>query len=140
MSDLSASGSRRRAWLVVGLWCAVILIGTTIPLPALEGTPRDSDKLAHLLLYAPLGFLLVRALRVGGQPGCRAWLLALAAGLVFAAFDEWHQQYFARNTDFGDWLADGLGLALGAGVGLLMDNIKHSRSASHGGCNGCDGG
>jgi VanZ family protein len=140
VSELRREALWRSAWLAVGVWCAVILTATTVPLPDLEGAPRDSDKLAHLLLYAPLGFLLIRALRAAGQSRGRAWLLALMAGITFAAFDEWHQQYFARTTDFQDWLADAVGLVLGAGVWLVADHIKQSRSASHGGCNGCDGG
>ena len=127
MSEGRAEVAGRRRWWAVAGWATVILIGTTIPIPALSGVPHESDKVAHLLLYAPLGYLLMHALRGGGLSAGRAWLAAWGLGLLFGAFDEWHQQYFARHADFHDWVADGVGVALGGGLQWLRESIESLR-------------
>lgn len=71
------------------------------------------DKLVHFGLYAVLGALLARALREAGRLHGRALALALAGAALFAAFDEWHQQFIpGRSADVRDWYADVVGASL----------------------------
>ncbi len=103
-----------RRWLPPVLWAAFILVLTSIPAPLeTPGGIPHLDKVAHLMLYAALGWFTGRALRTR-----RALPLALALTAigVFAAFDEWHQALFNRSPDAVDWVAD----VIGASFGLLV--------------------
>ena len=103
-----------RRWLPPVLWAALILLLTSIPAPAqAPGGIPHLDKVAHLMLYAGLGWFTGRALRTR-----RAFPLALALVAIgaFGAFDEWHQELFHRTPDFVDWAAD----VIGASFGLLV--------------------
>lgn len=105
-----------RAWWPAVAWAGVILVATSVPAP--DDVPLDPDlpwdKAAHFALYGGLGWTLGRALWVSGKRTPRAVWLSLAAGLVFAALDEWHQGWLlTRDPSFADWLADAGGVALG---------------------------
>lgn len=76
---------------------------------------QNSDKLAHMLEYGVLGWLLVRALRAVMPK--RSWvfttMLALGLGLCIGAGDEFFQSFIpGRTSTVFDWLADGTGLTL----------------------------
>ena len=116
-----------RPWLPAGVWAGVILIGTSIPMPALPPGPPGSDKLVHLLMYGVLGALLARAL-LREHPGRgRLLLLLMSTGLAagFGLFDEWHQQFCQRSPSTADWLAD----VIGAGFGAIILCAVNTRRA-----------
>jgi VanZ family protein len=70
--------------------------------------PPPWDKLAHAAWYAVLAGLLVTGL------GRRAWPWVLAAMLLLAGWDEWHQSALpGRHAGVDDWLADVAGAAFG---------------------------
>ena len=70
------------------------------------GLASPWDKLAHGLAYLAMGWLWCKAT---GRLGL-AWAICAVYGLS----DEWHQSMVpGRVTDLGDWVADGLGAALG---------------------------
>ena len=101
-----------RRWAPPLLWAALILVCTSVPLPASSpgmGVP-GLDKVVHFSLYAVLGWLLSRA--NGTRSGTTlAWMLGIAA---FGAVDEWHQHFIiGRSPDVADWLADGAGGIVG---------------------------
>ena len=102
-----------RRWLPPATWAALILVLTSIPVPSVDagGIPH-LDKLVHFALYAGLGWLVKRALRSRRPLTLTGALVAIAA---FAAVDEWHQQFFARDPAALDWIAD----VIGATAGLL---------------------
>ena len=90
-------------------WAALIFAASSrhaVPMPSVWGF----DKLSHFGVYLVLGALLVwAAARTGVPIG-----LALAAGLVYAASDEWHQSFVpGRTPDIADWVADALGVGAG---------------------------
>lgn len=99
----------RGPWLAALAWAAGILVATSIPGGNLPRAFPGADKLVHLALYAPLGVLVARARRGHGPAGRRpigalAWAAALA---LFAAADEWHQDFIpGRSSDRIDWLVD----------------------------------
>lgn len=99
--------SRLARWAPPLAWAALLFVlshqaGDSLP-PLFEG----ADKLAHVALYAPLGFLLGRAVGVG-------WLAVLLA-TAYGVSDEWHQVFVpGRSASLGDVVADAVGAALGA--------------------------
>jgi VanZ family protein len=83
---------------------------------------EGEDALAHLALYAALGFLLWRAAhRAGGRlletrPG--RWTLAI--GSAYAVSDEIHQAFVpVRSPQLADVTIDSLGVALGIALAWL---------------------
>ena len=97
--------------------------------------PEDvSDKTGHLIAYAGLAILAVRA--VGKGLPCRvvrrvAWLaIAIAAG--YGVFDEIHQLSVAgRSGDVMDWFADLAGAVLGVGACWLWGIIAIRSAGRH---------
>ena len=100
-----------RRWLPPALWAAFILVLTSVPSPpeAPGGIPH-LDKLVHFVLYAGLGWLSTRALRIHRPMSLVVLLMFL---VLFAGFDEWHQRFFARDPAILDWIADVIGLSAG---------------------------
>ncbi len=106
------TGTRLSAWAPVVVWAAVIFALSSIPsLSTGLGTwDLVLRKLAHLVEFAILGALLVRALV--REPA------AVALGAAYAATDEIHQAFVTgREASPLDWLVDVVGVA--AGVLLL---------------------
>ena len=102
-------------WLPVFAWAAVIFAFSSIP--SLSSGLGEWDtvlrKGAHITEYAILGALLYRALGVE--------VLALAAGIAYAATDELHQHFVrGRHASPIDVGIDAVGLALGMLVWLRV--------------------
>ena len=96
-----------RAYLAAALvYMAAIFALSSLPGNEV-GIPPPWDKLAHLVEYALLGFLLGR--------GTQKPPLAFALAALYGASDEVHQAFVpGREACLSDWLADALGAALGA--------------------------
>ena len=93
---------------------------------------RLSDKLAHVLLYSGLGFLLARAL-AGGRgrpvPGWAPPLVVLLA-MLYGLSDEVHQLFVPRRRfDLLDLLADAVGAGLGAAAVWLWGILSRPGDA-----------
>jgi VanZ family protein len=102
-------------WLPVFAWAAVIFAFSSIPSLSTGLGTWDTvlRKAAHVAEYAILGALLYRAL------GREA--LALAAGIAYAATDEFHQRFVpGRHSSPVDVAIDAVGLALGMLVWLRL--------------------
>lgn len=73
------------------------------------------DRMVHAALFAVLTVLLIRAWLVAWRPQ-RAAVAAFGLSAVFGAFTELQQHFIpTRAMEFGDFLAD----AAGAAVGLV---------------------
>ncbi len=105
-----------KRWLPLALWAALIFALSSVP-DLTSGTFlfKHSDKLAHLALYLPLGWLLARAFHVEPAPSDRSRALWVGViGALYGLSDEWHQAFVpGRHPDFWDWLVDSLAVALG---------------------------
>lgn len=79
--------------------------------------PRESDKIAHCGAFAVLAFLFWRFCEALRRP-LAGWFFVLAWILVamIAGVDEYTQQFFGRDTEFGDWVADTLGVTVVIGI------------------------
>lgn len=111
-----------RRWLPPAMWAALILVLTSIPSPpeAPGGIPH-LDKIVHFVLYAGLGWLSTRALRTRRPMTLAVLLLCL---VFFAAVDEWHQRFFARDPALLDWIADVVGASAGMLAALRVRRVE----------------
>lgn len=117
-----------RRWSAPLLWAAVILVVSSLPMPAIA-TPVGTDKSIHAVLYLVLGFLAARALL--SERTARVWqLLVLILVLVmFGGLDEVHQRWIpGRTPDTRDWAADTAGSVAGVVVGLLRGRRSTARA------------
>jgi VanZ family protein len=103
-------------WLPVVLWAALIFTFSSIPSLSTGLGTWDTilRKGAHITEYAILGMLLLRALEREA--------LALAAGIAYAATDEFHQHFVrGRHGAPVDVAIDAIGVCLGMLVWLRMN-------------------
>lgn len=119
------------AWVVV-----LFLLSELRQVPeALRPLAALNDKLIHATLYAFLGAALAWA-RVR-SPRPLPHILLLALGYLYGALDEWHQSFVpGRSPEFGDWVADVVGVTLGYLLTLFLFRALRvpdaaSASASH---------
>jgi VanZ family protein len=115
---------RRRVslWSPPALYALALFASSSLS-AAPSPPPHFTDKHVHLLAYAGLALVLVRALSGGRWSGVtvtttlQAALLAVAYGVT----DEWHQWFVpGRQADGYDVVADALGAALAmAAVGAI---------------------
>lgn len=113
-------------WRLPLAWAALILVATSLPLPARPWPGRELplDKAAHFLLYLGLGWGSARALFREGKRGALPVAAVLAAGALFAALDETHQGWIvSRTPSVGDWTADVVGMATGLALVALRARL-----------------
>ena len=113
--------ARLSAWLPVVVWAAVIFTFSSIPALGTDLGVWDVvlRKLAHVVEFAILGALLVRALgRV---------LPAVLLGSLYAASDELHQTLVPGRVGAPlDWALDTFGVVCGGAL-LLRARSRRSR-------------
>ncbi len=104
--------------VTAGIYTIALLTATHVP--HLPSGPAVSDKLIHFAAYTPLACILVIVLRLRGA----SWITiaATSAGLImFAAIDEVTQGLVpGRTPDVRDWMADAIGVLLGATMALVL--------------------
>ena len=74
-------------WLPVLLWMGVIFIGSSIgSMPKVGGRATDAivHRIAHLIEFALLGWLVLRALSDGRLPDRRTFVIALIGAFSIA--------------------------------------------------------
>lgn len=113
-------------WLPPLLWMAGIFYFSSRPDPlGFVGAPsgdRDAlGRVAHVVEYAGLAFLLHRALAFE-KPGSRPYLLAGLLSVAYAFSDEFHQMWVpGREASLGDVALDTLGTAVALGLVWLRE-------------------
>ena len=116
-------------WLPVLLWMGVIFIGSSIGgFPQVGGDTSDAivHRTAHLIEFAMLGWLVLRALSDGQLPDRRAFVVALIVVTLYGASDEFHQRFTpGRSSELSAVLFD----AAGGLIGLWVWRWKTRRSA-----------
>jgi VanZ family protein len=112
------SARARRALLVLLVFVVSCLALT--PKPP-EGSQSGLDKVAHLLAFTALAFSGCL-----GSPASRGTRTALLFGLLaFGGLIEVLQWFVpGRSSEWGDLLADGIGIAFGAGLASLVFRLK----------------
>ena len=86
-----------------------------------------TDKVAHYILYAGLGWIFVQLEK---RQGAKGWKLVLAACVLAAVVglsDEFYQGFVPNRTrEIGDWIADVAGGGSGAIVALGLSRNRRS--------------
>lgn len=112
-----------RTWGFVAAWCALLFSLSAQPdLKLPDSLPSFSDKIAHFLNYAVLGWLWSRAVRINQLrwPALTVLLSTCAFTGIYGLSDEWHQLYVpGRSAELRDALADVCGGTCG-GIGFLL--------------------
>lgn len=91
---------------------AIIAIVTLAPIPVpkgLGGTDKTYHFMAFMALTIPVSTLKPKWL-----------LLAIPAFAMFGGAIEIIQPYVGRSCELADWIADLQGIAIGAGLGLML--------------------
>lgn len=111
--------SEKLKFILPAIWASFIISNSFFQ-PKLE-LRHGSDKLAHIILYLPMGFTLYNSL-LPKYFGIRNLLLsALTGGLFLGSIDEFIQGYTpGRESSIGDILADTIGTLLGAIIKLRL--------------------
>ncbi len=115
MPTILAPGSPSRAWLAVAAWMTLTVVLSTFPIAGAQPSVPDADKLGHAAVYGVLGFLTARAWRRHGSSSAAVVERTMATALVFGAVMELLQSQIGRDMSLGDWIADGVGAAIGIG-------------------------
>jgi VanZ family protein len=116
----------------LGVYWAGLFVMTSLPGDSLPSVGA-ADKLVHFGAYFILGgiFLLAARTRSGsGIPVRSSVVPVLAVILLYAAFDEWHQDWIpGRDGSIGDWASDLAGAAAGilAAFWLAGGKLRKSR-------------
>ncbi|HNR67817.1 MAG TPA: VanZ family protein [bacterium] len=108
-----------RRFAPAGVWTLLLLVLTSLPkMPTPDLGFNAQDKLFHLLAYAVFAWLWLRGLTADhSRPVAPTVWMVIGGGLLYAAFDELHQEWIpGRFADIGDWMADAAGILLAAGL------------------------
>lgn len=113
-------------WLPPAIFAALILVATSWPDLDLGRLPTRFDKVGHAGMYGIFGVLVLRAT---GRPAAWPTVVWSWVGIaLFAATDEWHQQFISgRAAGVGDWTADVVGALLGILLARHFLPSTHSR-------------
>lgn len=128
---LGLSRRRASAWAPALAYMAAIFFfsaQSTFPAPIVDLLVFVKDKTLHVLEYALLTALFLRAARIEFPRACpiRAALYSALAAALYGLSDEWHQLYTpGRTADLGDWLADCLGAILLAALFLYYRKRRY---------------
>jgi VanZ family protein len=111
-----------RYYLPAIIWALAIFIVSSIPNLSTPGLGISfSDKVAHLIEFGILGFLLTLGLLRAGRPLKNIWKVVITLGIAYAIFDEFHQYIVpGRYFEFLDLLADIIGAVLGAAIAIVV--------------------
>jgi VanZ family protein len=116
--------SRHERIAVLAIYAVTLAVTTHLPGVRVPSKFEYTDKIIHLSAFAGLTVLVSLALRPR-----RLWLAGLAL-MAYAGADEWTQQFFQRNTDVFDWIADSIGIWVALGLVWLVRRRQSSSSKS----------
>lgn len=123
--------------LIRGYWksivvCIGILYVSLVRDPGINlPTFVGADKCVHGLMYAILGCVAcwdsIR-LKIGGW---KLWLIAVVVPMLYGGLIEiMQEQWFApRSGEWLDWLADCIGVAIGAVLTMIIKILYNNRHA-----------
>ena len=124
------TGTFWRYWLPVILYIVLIFGASSISTLRPPQIVVGSDKLAHIVEYGILGFLLMRAFLGSGFVSTtgKGVLLGIVVGLIIALADELYQIGVpGRLSDPVEFAADALGLVLSGVVILILEQMMVKR-------------
>jgi len=100
-------------WILTLLYMALIYFLSSLHTVHIPGSFEYMDKVIHALAYAPLAYLLYRALKGSGMQRY-VILAAFALTVIYGSSDELHQYFVpGRTPDLWDLAADSAGAFIG---------------------------
>ena len=94
--------------------------GILASLGFVHGCSVGQDKLIHMGEYTILGLLVSRAMVFRVPARGQVFLFTFLIAGAFGALDEFYQTLIpGRDSSYGDWVADIVGVALGSSLYLL---------------------
>lgn len=104
------------------MWAAIVFVLHVVKIPS-QSQPKinipHADKIVHFIMFAVLGFLIWRSVTFFvGKKLLKHALMSVLICLAYGAAMEWLQGFFGngRESDYFDWIADGIGAICGVGV------------------------
>ena len=123
-----------RWWLPVIAWMIVIFIGSSIGnIPRVGGKTTDglAHRVAHVIEFAVLGALTLRAMSRGQRIAQRELIFTLIVVALYGASDEFHQRFTpGRSSEGLSVLFDVAGGALGVWVYRWSTNRRRIDEAA----------
>jgi len=119
--------NQRIAIGLLAVYWAAMIVGTHIPVPDFPYVFSWMDKVYHLITYAGLAALIVNAFGFHGSVkiGLRTAMTLVVLLVLHGAVDELTQSFIpGRVPSIADWVADGLGGALGVAACWLWSARK----------------
>ncbi len=101
-------------WLPVIIWAGIIFVLSSIP-NLKSGLEQDFTlrKIAHVLEYAILTYLLIRAFWLTVKQYQKVLILSILISFIYALSDEFHQLFvFGRKGRIEDVAIDSIGILL----------------------------
>ncbi len=116
-------------WLPVIIWASFIFYLSSIPQLELTNEPIGNfltRKAAHIVEFAVLGSLILRALKR------KNYYLAILLSVVYGIFDEIHQTFVpTREFHFSDIGFDAVGAIVGVFLYVKRATKKEGTGAKH---------
>lgn len=122
------SPQRLRATAVI-VWCAAF-IATHIPPNGSSLFLSGWDKVAHVGIYSCLAASTALALGLHRRNRIVGFAAVFVGLLVYGVVEETTQLLVGRSCEFGDWLADAGGAALGLGSVWAFSKSRRSRGVA----------
>lgn len=117
--------------IITLLWACLILLIMCIPGNYIPKPPRllelfSPDKILHVLLFAPLSFLIARGFWKQTKQLKKAMLISLSFGIIYALTTELLQYFVVsgRNGNIYDAIADCIGIFIGVYLFYKIHRIK----------------
>jgi VanZ family protein len=121
-------------WLPVGIYVACIFYLSSLPNPfEITGAPPAPDWGLHIVEYAGLSFLWIRAVTSGLTRPPRfveAAVIVAAAGAIGAADEVWQSFHPGRWATAWDALADTVGAFVGVAAFACLTRALRGRRAA----------
>ncbi len=123
-----------RYWMPVVVFCAIIFVQSSFPIPETLPHFPYADKLMHFFAYGFLAALVTRAFNSHSRWRHRwdvLFLFSVTAATLYGLSDEWHQSFVsARTSDMGDVLADFVGSIAGSWIYIRILRYRFKNSMS----------
>ena len=116
-------------WFPVILYSGIIFYASGVPNVRTPLSGIQFDKILHILVYIPFGFLVARGITSGKFMMSRTmfWVLICGASFLYGGSDEYHQSFVVgRDANIFDLLADTLGGTIGGAIFLMRSNYSRN--------------
>lgn len=114
-------------WFPVIIYCLIIFIQSSYPVPETVSDLPYFDKLLHFFAYAVLGALFLRAFKTTGFKNNIKLVITLSilTSSLYGISDELHQYFVpCRNADIMDALADIFGSICGVYLFIYAGTVR----------------